>query len=50
MSVSGLCQLCQSAPAKFRCGSCGALVCDDHYVPGVGRCTDCAGPDGGRQL
>lgn len=50
MSVSGLCQICGTEPAQFRCGQCGAVVCEDHYVAGVGLCTDCAGPGGGRQL
>lgn len=42
MSVEGLCQICESAPAKHRCRRCGALVCSSHYDETTGLCTDCA--------
>ncbi len=42
MSVESLCQICESAPANYQCGRCGALVCSDHYDEDVGLCTDCA--------
>ncbi|MFB6125447.1 MAG: zinc finger HIT domain-containing protein [Halanaeroarchaeum sp.] len=42
MSVQGLCQVCESAPAKYACERCGALVCADHYDADVGLCTSCA--------
>ncbi|MFB6193692.1 MAG: hypothetical protein ABEI75_01385 [Halobaculum sp.] len=42
MSLTGLCQLCESATAEFRCELCGAPVCDDHYDRAVGACLQCA--------
>jgi hypothetical protein len=50
MSVSGICQVCESAEARFRCSSCGALVCVAHYDRATGVCTACAGAGGGREL
>ena len=42
MSVQGLCQICEAAPATFQCSRCGALVCEAHYDRSSGLCTDCA--------
>ncbi|WP_174811892.1 hypothetical protein [Salinadaptatus halalkaliphilus] len=42
MSVSGLCQVCESRPAQERCDNCGALVCASHYERSHGLCADCA--------
>lgn len=42
MSVTGLCQLCESAQAQFACDRCGTVVCDVHYDSGLGLCTECA--------
>lgn len=42
MSVVGLCEICESAPADHQCARCGALVCPTHYDAGTGLCTDCA--------
>ena len=42
MSVSGLCQICESRTAEDRCENCGALVCSGHYERGLGLCADCA--------
>jgi hypothetical protein len=42
MSVQGLCQLCESAPANHQCRRCGALVCRAHYDRETGLCTECA--------
>lgn len=42
MSVSGLCSVCEAAPARHACERCGALVCDDHYVASLALCTECA--------
>jgi hypothetical protein len=50
MSVSGLCQVCESAKAQFRCDSCGALVCPTHHDQSTGLCTTCAGAGGGRMI
>ena len=61
MSVSGLCQVCESDPAVDRCERCGALACGRHYDPDEGLCVECVaetgvgegggdGPDGGRQF
>ncbi|MFB6070949.1 MAG: hypothetical protein ABEJ76_07980 [Halanaeroarchaeum sp.] len=49
MSVQGLCQVCESAPATFACERCGALVCEDHYVDGRGLCRSCASETGHRR-
>lgn len=43
MSVSSLCQVCQSARADEQCSQCGALVCRTHFERSVGRCAECAG-------
>ena len=50
MSVSGLCQICESAEAQFRCESCGALVCGNHYDREADACADCTGAGGGRRM
>jgi B-box zinc finger. len=50
MSVSGLCQVCESAEAQFQCRSCGALVCAKHYDRDTGLCTKCASSGGGRVM
>ncbi|WP_265112334.1 hypothetical protein [Halosolutus halophilus] len=42
MSISGLCQICESRPAEQRCRNCGTLVCEAHYEQGKGLCADCA--------
>jgi len=41
MSVSGLCQICQSRPATDRCENCGTFACRAHYERGPGLCADC---------
>jgi hypothetical protein len=42
MSVSGLCQICESRQAQHRCDNCGTLACEEHYESGMGLCADCA--------
>lgn len=42
MSVQCLCQICESAIAKYQCARCGALVCAAHYDEETGLCTECA--------
>ena len=42
MSISGLCQICESRPATDRCGNCGTLACERHYERGMSLCADCA--------
>ena len=42
MSVSGLCQICESKPAQERCDNCGTLACEQHYERETGLCADCA--------
>jgi hypothetical protein len=42
MSVEGLCQICETAPARHRCERCASLVCTDHYDADSGYCTVCA--------
>jgi hypothetical protein len=54
MSVSGLCQVCESTPAEDRCKRCGAFVCADHVDGRLGVCVEChaqlGGPDDGRSV
>jgi hypothetical protein len=47
MSVSGLCEVCESARADERCEHCGAFVCLDHYDRDLAMCTACAADVGG---
>ncbi|ESP89048.1 hypothetical protein [Candidatus Halobonum tyrrellensis] len=52
MSVTGLCQICETAEAERTCGVCGAAVCEDDYDADAGACVECAriaggGVDGG---
>ncbi|WP_248516416.1 hypothetical protein [Salinarchaeum laminariae] len=42
MSVSGLCEVCQSAQAVHRCDRCGTVVCREHFAEALGYCTSCA--------
>lgn len=42
MSVEGLCQICEKAPATHQCARCASLVCTEHYDTDTGLCTDCA--------
>ncbi len=42
MSISGLCQVCESREANHSCENCGALVCEMHYDDDLHYCTDCA--------
>ncbi len=42
MSVSGLCEICESRTAEQRCRNCGTFACQAHYEPGKGLCADCA--------
>ncbi|WP_254544475.1 hypothetical protein [Halomarina pelagica] len=41
MSVSGLCELCQTNEVVDGCDRCGRLVCERHYDRSTGLCTDC---------
>lgn len=42
MSVSGICEICEDAPAVDRCERCGAVVCREHVATELGYCTRCA--------
>jgi hypothetical protein len=42
MSVTNLCQVCESATASHTCDTCGAAVCAEHYDRETGLCTVCA--------
>ncbi|WP_066417229.1 hypothetical protein [Halorubrum aethiopicum] len=46
MSVTGLCQICENAPARHACRYCGRQVCRDHWNETVGACTPCAEASG----
>ncbi|WP_227133458.1 hypothetical protein [Halorubellus salinus] len=41
MSVSGLCQICESNAAEESCERCGALVCERHYDGEHAMCVSC---------
>ncbi|WP_152418364.1 zinc finger HIT domain-containing protein [Halorubrum aidingense] len=41
MSVTGLCQICEAATARYTCGRCGRVVCGDHWNDAGGACTAC---------
>jgi hypothetical protein len=42
MSVSELCQICESRPADRTCERCGRTVCSQHYDNSFSLCMDCA--------
>lgn len=48
MSVSGLCEICESNPVEDGCDHCGRLVCEDHYDHSTGMCTSCLAEFGGK--
>lgn len=41
MSVSGLCEICQTPDVDHSCDRCGQLVCDRHFDAELGICTEC---------
>ncbi|MDL5362406.1 hypothetical protein [Halalkalicoccus sp. NIPERK01] len=43
MSLTGVCQHCERAPASHTCPNCGSLVCDRHFDGPAGRCARCLG-------
>ena len=47
MSVSTLCQVCESREAEHTCGRCGRAVCSRHYDDAFGLCMDCSEAAGG---
>ncbi|WP_266079835.1 hypothetical protein [Haladaptatus caseinilyticus] len=47
MSVTGLCQICETAEATHDCDRCGALVCSEHWNRGNGLCVECTAEIGG---
>ena len=48
MSVTGLCQVCESAEAVHQCPRCGTLVCEAHFDEAAGLCVTCAAETGPR--
>lgn len=42
MSLSGLCEVCQTPSVEHTCDRCGQLVCDTHFDETVGVCVECA--------
>ena len=48
MSVTGICQVCETARADHACRTCGRQVCTEHWSDAIGACSACArGLDGG---
>lgn len=47
MSVEGVCQICEAAPASHQCDRCGTLICATHFEENRGFCVECAGSMGG---
>jgi len=39
MSVTGLCHVCEAAPASHTCPRCGRAVCEDHWDDDADICT-----------
>lgn len=50
MSLSGLCQLCESREAEHTCRQCGTAVCDEHYESANGLCARCADRSGASDI
>lgn len=50
MSLSGLCQVCESREAKHTCTQCGTAVCDEHFDRTSGLCVRCADTSGKRDV
>ncbi|NLV10076.1 hypothetical protein GOC74_09055 [Halomicrobium mukohataei] len=46
MSVTGLCEICESATSEDACDLCGRQVCENHYAESDGICTACLGEAG----
>jgi hypothetical protein len=42
MSITGVCQICESAEASHACTQCGRAVCDEHYDRELSVCEVCA--------
>ncbi|USZ67645.1 hypothetical protein NGM10_13020 [Halorussus salilacus] len=42
MSVTGLCQICESREAEHSCPNCGNQVCERHWNDGMDLCVQCA--------
>lgn len=42
MSVSGPCEICNSADVSHTCNRCAQLVCERHYDEDVGFCVECS--------
>lgn len=42
MSLSGLCQVCESTTAEHTCTQCGKQVCEKHFDQTHGVCVQCA--------
>lgn len=48
MSVTGLCEICESSTADHACQLCGRQVCEKHFAETDSLCTACVGDRGGR--
>jgi ribosomal protein L37AE/L43A len=47
MSVSTLCEVCESRTADYSCSHCGQMVCERHFDTDSGYCVDCESRFGG---
>lgn len=42
MSITGLCQICETNEAEHSCPNCGTLACEIHWDEGTDLCVQCA--------
>jgi len=49
MSISGPCEICNSAEVEHTCNRCAKLVCDRHFDEDTGYCVECAAEVGKRK-
>ncbi len=47
MSLTGLCQVCETAEGRFTCDRCGQFVCGEHFDTTRATCVECVRRGGG---
>jgi hypothetical protein len=47
MSVSGICEVCETPDVDHSCTRCAQLVCSEHYDEELGLCVECVAEVGG---